>query len=378
MALPPVEGFQSKRVRVALDRSLELCRQIGPHPQLMPIYAGLAAYALTSSEVSLKTALEWANELKSIANQQDDLAHLANADTILISVHFALGHINKVVELGRLALSYNRFDQANHENMIHHYTHDQRVILAPLLAGALYSKGKLKEAKALMAKEPLPNFKHTTSRAVFLGVSILSYKSMHDLASSKAMTEELLKLAHEYGYFFWRIWGLVFHGWTIAQLGEIDAGIAEMRQGVSMARMAGGLLVGSHLLIMLVEGLCLKDEYKEALKLLEEAFEYCKKKDESHKLSTLNRLKGECLQKLSEEEAEIEKYFEKAIALAKEQDTPMFELQAALSLAKYWQTNKKEEAHFLLTELLERITPIIDTDVIPEYIEAKEILTKLI
>ena len=60
--------------------------------------------------------------------------------------------------------------------------------------------------------------------------------------------------------------------------------------------------------------------------------------------------------------------------VAREQDAPMLELQAALSLAKYWQANNKEEARSLLKELLERITPIIDINVIPEYAEAKGIL----
>ena len=55
----------------------------------------------------------------------------------------------------------------------------------------------------------------------------------------------------------------------------------------------------------------------------------------------------------------------------------MLELQANLLLAKHWQINKKEEVHSILTELLERITPIIDIDVIPEYTEAKGILAKL-
>ena len=164
-------------------------------------------------------------------------------------------------------------------------------------------------------------------------------------------------------------------GWAIAYLGEVDEGIAEMREGIKMYKLVGVLPLGSHILSLLVEGLYLKNEYKEALEILEEAFDYCKRTDELFYLSRVNRLKGEGLQKLEAEAAEIEQCFRQAIDVAREQDAPMLELQAALSLTKHWKTQgKKEEIHLLLTELLERITFMIDEDGIAEYIEAKEIL----
>ena len=151
-----------------------------------------------------------------------------------------------------------------------------------------------------------------------------------------------------------------------------------MQQGLNIARKSGGLPIGSYLLALLAEGLLLKREYNQALSTLEEAFDHCQRKDESFYLSPLNCLKGECLQKLGAEKAEIEKCFEQAITVAKQQDTPMLELRAGLSLTKYWQINNKEEkVRSLLTELLERVTPIIDVDIIPEYAAAKEILTGL-
>ena len=379
MALLPVEGFQSERVRIAFERALELCRQVGgANSQLMPIYAGLAYYAGTNNNLSLRTSLEWSSEFKAIAEKQEDLAHLATVETSLASAHFNLGHINKAIEIGRSVLSYINFDQINHENMIRHYGYDHRLLLIPTLSWALCFKGKLKEAKALIAKEPLPNIKHAASKAVLLGISFPTYQFItRDLDYLKSFNEELLKLADEYGYSFFKAWNLISHGWVLAKLGEIDTGIAEMQQGLNIAKMAGGLPVGSYLLITLAEGLYLGSDYNEALKVVEEAFNHCKKKEESFYLSQLNRLKGECLQKLGADNTEIEKCFSQAIVVAKEQDTPMLELQAVLALAKYWQTNKKEEAYSLLKELLARITPIIDVDVIPEYVEAKGILESI-
>ncbi len=382
MALLFVEGFQSERVRVALERALELCRQIGgANSQLMTVYAGLAYYAFVSNNCSLKTALEWVSEFKTIAEKQEDPAHLAAAETLLVATYFYLGHNNKVIELGHSVLNYNSYNQANHENMIHHYTHDLRVTLVPFLSWALCFKGKFKEAKKLMTQEPMPSFEHAASRITFLGLSASTYQFMHDLTSLRPIIDELLKLADEYGYAFWKSWGLIYHGWAIAKLGQVKAGIVEMQQGLAVNKMAGGTSTGHtglSSLTMLAEVLWLMGKYDEALITLEEALIYSKKKGEVFYLSQLNCLKGKCLQKLGAEEAEIEKYLKQAVAVAKEQDIPMVELQTALSLAKYWLANsKKEEVNSLLTELLERITPIIDFDIIPEYTEAKGILAEL-
>ncbi len=135
MALLPVEGFQSERVRIALERALELCRQIeGATPLLMTVYAGLTHYAFANDNCSLQTALEWSNESKTIANQQEDLAHLATAEVLLTTTHFYLGHNNKSIELGHSILNYVNYDQASHESMIRHYTHDLRVAIMPVLS----------------------------------------------------------------------------------------------------------------------------------------------------------------------------------------------------------------------------------------------------
>ncbi len=379
MALLPVEGNQSARVRVALERALELCHQAGEtNPQLITAYEDLTHHTASSSNLSLQTCLDWSSELKAIPDKQKELAHLATADTLLISAYFFLGHNDKVVELGYSFLSEGNVDESNNKNMICHYTHDQRVILVPILSWALCFKGKLKEAKTLITKEPLPDYRNAAGRAMFLALSVPSYQFMHDFTSLKAMTDELLKLANEKGYSFWESWGLVSHGWARAQLGEVEAGIVEIQQGLNAVKVSGGLPITSYLLAMLAEGLMLKYEYNKALNVLEEAFEHSKKKGEFFYLSQLNQLKGKCLQKLGAETTEVEQYFRQAMVVAKKQGACMLELQATLSLAKYWQAKGKlEKAHSLLKELLERITPIVDIGNIPEHVEAQEMLAGL-
>ena len=270
VALLPVEGFQSKQVSIAFGRALELCRQIGgTNSLLMSIYSGLTNYACCNSDLSLQTSLEWANEFKAVAEKQEDLAHLTTAESLLMTIHFNIGHIDKAIELGNSVLHSTNY-QTSKKNMIIHYGHDQRVGVAPLLSWMLCFKGKIKEAKTLLIKESPSNFQHAASKGLFLGTFCMCCQAFQatDYFTSlkfKSISEELLKLADEYGYYFWQACGLICHGWVLAQLGEVDEGITEMQQGLNMARMSGGLPMGSYLLIMLAEGLFLKHKYHKAL-----------------------------------------------------------------------------------------------------------------
>ena len=96
--------------------------------------------------------------------------------------------------------------------MIRHYTHDQRVIVAPTLAWTLCLKGKVNEAKTLISKEPLPNLQHAASRAFFLCICSHIYQFTRDFTNLKFIAEELSELSKEYGYFYWGTWALICHG----------------------------------------------------------------------------------------------------------------------------------------------------------------------
>ncbi len=373
LSLLPVEGFASERVKVALAQALELCSQVGPNPQLMPIYSGFYQSSFINDDLSHKTALEWASEFAAIASQQEDPAHLAQAETLLTLVLFWLGENNKAMEAGYSALSHIHLDQASHEKIINYYSYDQRVLTPIILAFTLWHGGKVKEVETLIATELLPDLKHATSRGFFLATSLVIQKFMNNIDQVKSISEELLQLANDYGYAMWTAWGLVYHGWALAKQGKVEVGVVEIKQGIN--GMVGGLTLGTYTLAMLSEGLWLMGKHDEALATLERSFTHSKKRDEVFYLPQLNLMKGQWLQELGTEAAEFEPYFIEAINVARKQEAPMLELQASLPLAQYWQTcNRKEDINSLLTELLERITPVIDTDCIPEYKKAKEIL----
>src|SRR5207248_9246202 len=79
--------------------------------------------------------------------------------------------------------------------------------------------------------------------------------------------------------------------------------------------------------------------------------------------SEIYRLKGELLlQQSSDNQAEAEACFHKALAIARNQQAKSFELRTATSLARLWQQQRKrQEAHDLLAPVYAWFTEGFDT-----------------
>ena len=91
----------------------------------------------------------------------------------------------------------------------------------------------------------------------------------------------------------------------------------------------------------------------------------------------LYRLKGELLlQQSSDNQAETEASFHKALDIARSQQAKSFELRIATSLARLWhQQGKRQEAHDLLASVYNWFTEGFDT---ADLQEAKTLLEELV
>ena len=92
-------------------------------------------------------------------------------------------------------------------------------------------------------------------------------------------------------------------------------------------------------------------------------------------LADVYRMKGEILAHAGAEHGDPEHYFLKAIELAQSQQAKSWELRAATSLARLWQSQGKlKEAHDLLAPAYEWFTEGFDT---ADLIDAKALLDEL-
>ncbi len=174
------------------------------------------------------------------------------------------------------------------------------------------------------------------------------------------------RLAREHDLPLWRAYGAFFEGLATAELCALGEGLGDMRRGVEGLRQQG---------LLNFDGL-LKIARDRAIAILDEALATADRLGYRAFEAELNRTRGEILlERDPANPAPAEEAFQTAIAIAKQQGTRSFELRAALSLAKLYQsTARPADAHAALAPALDGFSP---TPQMPEIAEAQALLAAL-
>ena len=187
---------------------------------------------------------------------------------------------------------------------------------------------------------------------------------------------ELARLAREHDLNLWRAFGVFLQGWAASQSGAPADGLEDMRRGAELLREQNVLLFDGLLKIALAEAEARAGDLDRAIAIIDEALATSDRTGYRAFEAELHRARGEMLLKRDPANpAPAEEAFLTAIAVAKQQGTRSFELRAALSLAKLYQsTGRPAEAHAVLAPALEGFSP---TPEMPEIAEAQALLAAL-
>ncbi|HEV8717265.1 MAG TPA: hypothetical protein VGX03_31155 [Candidatus Binatia bacterium] len=208
---------------------------------------------------------------------------------------------------------------------------------------------------------------------------------MHQLRRERPLTQEWaeagITLAREHGFPQWLGEGTVLQGWALAEQGQVEEGISQIRQGLVTHEAIGAGLLKSYFLALLAEAHGKAGQEEEGLTTLVEALTVVDKSGERFYEAELCRLKGELLLQSQvpgpkpQVEKEVEGCFLKAIEIARRQQAKSLDLRAVMSLARLWQRQgKQKEAHELLAEIYNWFTEGFDTK---DLQEAKALLEEL-
>jgi class 3 adenylate cyclase/tetratricopeptide (TPR) repeat protein len=170
--------------------------------------------------------------------------------------------------------------------------------------------------------------------------------------------------------------GTACHGWARARLGEREAGIAELQGGMTAFTKQGNKLYAPFLQGLLAELEAEGQDRGTALTHINEALGLADETGEHWTDSLLHRIRGKILLKLDPANTgPAEGALLAAIAVAQQQKAKRFELLAALSLTKLYQsTDRAADAHAVLAAALEGSSP---TPEFAEIAEAQALLATL-
>jgi predicted ATPase len=188
--------------------------------------------------------------------------------------------------------------------------------------------------------------------------------------------EDVLSLATEHGLAQLRALGTLVHGWTLTKQGQVEKGLVHMGQGLTAIEAVGSEVARVYFLALLAEVYSQVGRAAEGLHVLDTAQTVAQRTAEHASEAELHRLKGELLlQQSSDNAVEAESCFHQAITIAQSQSAKSWELRAATSLAKLWQSQDKcKEAYDLLAPVYGWFTEGHDT---ADLIDAKAQLDEL-
>jgi predicted ATPase len=229
-------------------------------------------------------------------------------------------------------------------------------------------------ARATAAIDEARRRAHAPSLAVSLtnGARLLSFTG--DLSALEEWASQLISVAAEHRFLLWRAMGTIYRGWIRVNNSDVAEGISLMREGLAAYRATGAEAFVPYQIALLAKACEIAGQIEEALDLLNDALRIIERTGERWLEAELHRHKGELL--LRDDQTEpAEKLFRKALGIAEQQEAKLWELRAAVSLARLCRDQgRPTEARDLLAPVFGWFTEGFD---LPDLKEAKALLGEL-
>ena len=360
-ALMAIHGYASPEAGHTYARARALCQQVEATPQLAQVFHGLWVFYHARAEH--QTARELAEQFLALAQRVQDSMLLLVASTGLAQTLFCLGELAQARALFEQGLGY--YDSQQHSALAVLYGTDLAVTGRAWLAWTLWLLGYPDQAEqhsraALTLAQEL-GYALTLGSALGWAGGLAALRQ--DRQATQAQAEATIAFATAQGLPFRVAQGTMLRGWALAASGAVEAGIAQLRQGLEGWRATGAAINWTWWLGLLTDSYARGGHAGEGLAVVAEALAFVAKTGEHLYEAELYRLKGELLLRQTSPDAiQAEACFQQALEVARHQQAKSWELRAALSLSRLWQhQGKRTDAYDLLGPIYGWFTEGFDT-----------------
>jgi predicted ATPase len=215
---------------------------------------------------------------------------------------------------------------------------------------------------------------HPPSLAVSLAIGARVLSLVGDDVLLGEWVDQLLAVTTEKGFPHWGAQGTIYRGWAKVKNGAVTEGMSLLRIGSTAYRSTGARGNMPYQVALLAAASEIAGNVEECLALLDDALQIVENTSERWFAADLIRHKGQLLLKQGHSE-DAEELYLKALSIAAEQGAKLWELRAAVSLARLRRDQGRHaEASDLLAPIYGWFTEGFDT---PDLKEAKELLSQL-
>jgi len=374
-ALIRTKGLTAPEVEHACGRAAEICTRAGEGPQLRQALYGL--WVFYQFRADLQRARGLAEQLLQSARPSGEawglfMGHYTLGTTLYWQGKLREGreHLQQAFDLG--GPLRQRLDTLPYEAA------DLLVVNRGHGAGVLYLLGY--PDQAVRASRENVALAQEIGRPYTLTAALFSDSTLHQLLGDvevvRERAEALIALATEHGFYHFVVAGMLLRGAALADGGQIEAGITELRGALELMRAAGTEMGRPYYTGILAAAYGKAGQPAQGIAVIEEAVDCMNRTGQRLFEAELRRMKGDLLLAVSPDtHAEAEDCFRHAIDCARRQSAKSDELRVALSLSRLWRAQgKTDDARTLLAEIYGWFTEGFETR---DLKEAKALLEEL-
>jgi class 3 adenylate cyclase/predicted ATPase len=372
-ALVESQGYSARDAGEAYARARQLSLALERPRSLLLALWGQWAYHVCRADLEL--ARQLASEMRDLGEAGGDVpTRVLGCD----ASGFTCTDLGEFIP-GRayLAQSLALYDPAHRLFYTELLPNDALVQLQVYLSFLLVCVGDLDQAmfQRDAALQEARRLSHPHDLAIALAFAWITGRCVAwDPKSLCQCADELVLLSVEYELGFYRAVGLAMRGWCVAAQGQADEGIGLLTTGLAGMYKAGFMLYRPWFLTLLADACRMAGQLQTALDHLIEARRLAEETQERWAQTETFRLRGHVLLAMGDQAA-AEASYDNALAIARQQSAKLWELCAAMSLARLWcDQGKRTEAHQLLAPVYGWFTEGFDT---PHLKEAKALLDEL-
>jgi predicted ATPase len=367
------KGYAADETKAAFERAsaLAACAEL-PAERFSALY-GQFVWSWARGE--FRAARDIAERFLREAETEGRIAEARVAHLVLGMARMQLGDLREARTQLELALS--RFEEPGSE-IREKFGLDAGATARAILAFTMWLSGDLPRARELIeeATRLAGELGHPPTTASVLLYKIAIETARNDFESVVVDAGNFLKISQQHSMGYYLALSRLYLSWGRTQLGNTQRGLDDFRKSLADYRDQGNRIIVPGFLGALARLEAAAQNYQRALALIDEALAMSQEGGDRLYDSNLHRLRGNILLKREPANpAQAEEAFKTSLAIAKQQGARSFELRAALSLARLYQsTDRPAEAHAVLTSALEGFSP---TPEMPEIAEAQARVAEL-
>lgn len=369
-ALTAIKGYTDPEVAGIYSRMRVLLPKLGQVPEIFP--ALMALERLYS--MSNKALLEY-----EVAAQALDLAQSLQDPKLLVGGHQIMG--NALFLKGQFAAARTHLEQSlarydPQEEYVLNLPDDPGVIVSACLGWTLWLLGFAEQAlvrsqAAVKLAQGFANRPYPEAMALFFLAMLHSLR--RDAAAARQTVEAAIALATKHGFPYVETLARVTYAWVQVDQGEIETGIEQIQRSVAALRTMSAVSSVAPALVELARVYGQVDRVEEGLALVAEVQEMGDRPMWME--ADLYLVQGMLHMKRVDGGQAAEASFQRAIAIAREQEAKFLELRATVHLARLWRAQGKSlEARQILAEIYGWFSEGFDT---VDLREAKALLDEL-